>query len=153
MVTLDIQAPGFVDTLNDMLRQLHEFPEKKMAPEMTEWQTQDMHRTYPYTRVYHHRVETVIWPRGQTSQQKQAALQLKQQREAEKKAWHAAAQGKERQTARKLILRERRHRRGRVRRITRKFYANAKSRPILRETLFDSLVTRMVNQLGTIHWQ
>jgi hypothetical protein len=153
MVTLEIQAPGFVDTLNDMLRQLREFPEKKMAPEMTEWQVQDMHRTYPYTVVYHHQVSTVIWPRGQTAKQKEAALQLKAQREAERKAWHAASQGAERQTLRKQLLRERRHRRGRIRRITRKVYQNAKYRPILREALFDSLATRMTNLLGTLHWQ
>ena len=116
------------------------------------WQTLARTCTGPpsYTRAstVHHRVETVIWPRyGKPRSKSEAALQTEwQQREAGKKPGTRpiAQYGKERRTRayESRSCASASGRRGRVRRITRKFYARAKSRPILRETCCsDSLVT------------
>jgi hypothetical protein len=139
MITFAATESGFVASLNDMLRQLHEFPEKEMGPEMTDWQTEDMHRQYPYTLVHGKQVYTVIWPRGLSARQRQAVA------ERQERAMSSQRLGV------RTLRKKKRKKYGR--RITRKTYQTSKHRPILKEMLFDKLVTRMTALLEQIHWQ
>lgn len=161
MIELQVEHPvELLKSLTDMLHQLQDFP-TEMAQEMTDWQTADMHRQYPYTSLHvssadhaqhHATVSTVIWPRGLSKHQgdeKRAEMaDIAQNRESK---WV-------RQTRRAVGSflfgppKRRRKIKTRIKRITRRTYRGS-HRPVLREVLFDKLVTRMGDLLETIHWQ
>lgn len=147
MITVKATESGFVASLNDMLRQLHEFPTKEIGPEMTDWQTEDMHRQYPYTLVHGKQVYTIIWPRGLAKRKREEIAARNEEERADRR--------RELAVGRSLGLRKlrKRKRKTRVRRITRKVYQSSKHRPILKEMLFDKLVARMTALLEKIHWQ
>lgn len=139
MINLTVENPvDLLKSLTDMLHQLQDFPQE-MAQEMTDWQSDDMKRAYPYTVVYHKTVSTVIWPRGESEAQRSMMLQRRVKK----------------QVSNFLSFRRRKVRiKQHVIRLKKTIYSqNAKSRPILREVLWDKLVNRMTNLLDTIAWQ
>ena len=156
---VEVEGGEVAKTLADMLSQLEDVPDE-MAQEMTDWQTDDMHRQYPYTILHSykhtHTVSTAIWPRGQTEAQREGAEQLKQARETRQ----FLASTPEHQSV-KAFLKEahwkrpkvRRSFRSRIHRISRQTYQRSSRRPVLREGLFDMLVTRMTGVLESINWQ
>ena len=124
MIKVDIDTSGFAASLDDMVQQINAFPEK-MAQEMTDWQTEDMHRKYPNTVLKDKTVETDIWPRSRTSDTpRRLGVRLLRRRNREKRA---------RGTGTKV--------------------QQPSTRPILRESLWDQLCTRMTMLLDTIRWK
>jgi hypothetical protein len=61
MLSVDLDVSPLINRLNTMEQQLKKFP-NQMGDELTEWQTEDMHRKYPNTTVTETYVETTIWP-------------------------------------------------------------------------------------------
>ena len=156
---VEVEGGEVTKTLNDMLHQLEDTPEE-MAQEMTNWQTDDMHRQYPYTVLHSykhtHTVSTAIWPRGQTEAQREGAMQRREERQTRQ----FLASTSEHQSVRAFLKeahwkrpKVRRSFRSRIHRITRQTYQRSSRRPVLREALFDMLVTRMTGLLESINWQ
>ena len=155
---VEVEGGEVTKTLNDMLHQLEDTPQE-MAQEMTAWQTDDMHRTFPYTVLHSWKhvstVQTVIWPRGESKENRaqEHAMHVADrvaQRQADKVSqflFEAAGPGAKRSRFR------RRRKASYVIHITRRTYQRARHRPVLRESLFDMLVTRMTGLLEAIHWQ
>ena len=155
---VEVEGGEVTKTLNDMLHQLEDTPQE-MAQEMTAWQTDDMHRTFPYTVLHSFKhvatVRTVIWPRGESKENRaqEHAMHVADriaQRQADKVSqflFEAAGPGAKRSRFR------RRRKASYVIHITRRTYQRARHRPVLRESLFDMLVTRMTGLLEAIHWQ
>ena len=158
MIAVEVAGGGLIKALDDMLHQLEDTP-PQMAQEMTDWQTDDMHRTFPYTTLHSFKhmstVTTVIWPRGESKEKRALehgmhVADRKAQREADaeaKRRFVAAGPGAKRSRFRA------RRKASYVIHITRRTYQLAKRRPVLRESLFDMLVTRMTGLLEAIHWQ
>ena len=157
MINVKVDLSGFVESIDDMLVQLKEFPEKKMGPELTDWQEQDMHRSYPWTEVQAHRVYTVIWPRGLNEAQREAHYKASAER-AEERMARRQAETEARAEAKRLGKRYRRPRPDKKKRAKRKRYRavlktrRPRHRPIIRDTLVGSLAQRMYTLLGKIHW-
>jgi hypothetical protein len=61
MLLITLDASKVEARLDDMIEKLGHFT-SDMADELTEWQTEDMHRHYPNTKQDDTSVETEIWP-------------------------------------------------------------------------------------------
>lgn len=158
LVIVASDPTAVLKSLSDMLSQLEDIPEE-MAQEMTNWQTDDMHRQYPYTVLHSykhtHTVSTAIWPRGQSESQREGEMQRKEERETRQ----FLASTSEHQSIRGFLKQAhwkrpkvRRSFRSRIHRISRQTYQRSSRRPVLREALFDMLVTRMTGLLESIKW-
>lgn len=127
MIKVDVDLSGFTASLDNMVKQLNELPQE-MAGQMTEWQTEDMNRKYPNTSFGTagnvSTAETDIWPRSRKD----------------------LAQPKRRLPVRALRRRQREKR-------ARGTMPSPSTRPILRQSLWTQLVTRMTRLLETVRWQ
>ena len=69
MFHVEFNLEPLLNTLDSMLEQLKEFPQK-IGDELTEWQKEDMHRKHPNTVVAENYAETDIWPTSRLAQQR-----------------------------------------------------------------------------------
>jgi hypothetical protein len=61
MLVVSLDVSHLVETLSNMEEKLKNFPQD-MGVELTEWQTEDMHRKYPNTTVDESSASTEVWP-------------------------------------------------------------------------------------------
>jgi hypothetical protein len=63
MLEISLDVSGLVERQEAMAKKLEEFPKQHMTVELTAWQTEDMRRRFPNTKMPdEHTVETDIWP-------------------------------------------------------------------------------------------
>jgi hypothetical protein len=118
MLEISLDVSSLVERQEAMVKKLEEFPKRHMTAELTAWQTEDMRRRFPNTKMPdEHTVETDIWPSSRTA------------RVVERDQKKINAILRARKTANRPRL-------GAVRRI-------GTNRPILRSELYEKLVTRM----------
>ena len=129
MLDVTLDAPGLIKMLDHMQDALRGLP-IDMANEMTEWQSADMHRSWPYTKIRRRRrIRTVIWPRGIGRSKHSFRLSMKPGRRARVNRGFLRAQTMARRT-------------------------KQGGRPILRDELFDALRQRMVELMQkSLTWQ
>jgi hypothetical protein len=128
-VPIDVDDSAVATAIDNMLGQLKAFPDK-MAVELTDWQTEDMKRRYPNVeRPDEHSVETDVWPRSRLSSQHHRPTSRRLGRPPGNPQ-HARAL--------KPMPGPRR---------------GVSTRPILREELWDQLVARMGELLGTLSFK
>lgn len=113
MLTVALDVSHLIETLSNMEEQLKHFPQD-IGAELTDWQTEDMHRHYPNTAVDETSASTEIWPTSRLVERddKKVKAVLKAQRVAARKP-------------------------------TVSLRGTVASRPILRPELYDKLVKRM----------
>jgi hypothetical protein len=69
MLTASLDMGQIAQTLDSMAAQLAGFPQE-IADELTNWQAEDMRRTYPNTVLRGNEATTVIWPTSRLPQKK-----------------------------------------------------------------------------------
>jgi hypothetical protein len=115
MLYVSLDVSGLVARLEAMSKKLEEFP-KRMAEELTEWQTVDMRRRYPNTETEESAVSTEIWPTSRVVERDQKKIDK--------------------------IVRARKNAGGKALAV-RTGVKGGHVRPILRPELYDKLVVRM----------
>jgi hypothetical protein len=94
MLTFALDVSPLIDRLDKMSEKLEEFP-KRMADELTAWQTEDMNRRYPNTTEEGNSVSTEIWPTSRVvvSDQKKINAIVKARKAAGRPALGVARKG------------------------------------------------------------
>jgi len=131
MFHVTVDSAAVEKTLNAMSAQITALPDK-MADEVTEWQSADMHRQRPNTeRPDAHTVETDVWPRGREFTRTTSARRRGRPRGSRNRSSAVIAAAKAMRALRARV---------------------SQAKPILRPVLLQKLADRMDQLLGTISW-